>query len=221
MAIVTTLMVPPTLFFIYLKNKWVKLILMSVVLFTGLYISFITSHFSFGPYKQSLDYISGTYPDIKKVLHISEITAGPMMEYNDNEFQHFWLESKVSNVDLFHGLKQFKSLNSFLQKGEKFCAVNFHELDLNRENLELAISESELIRIDTVVDNKVEYGLHIVVFVLQYQGKTDSELINIEIWFYPSKYFMHADIGLSLSYGFFVLIIFLNLNFFNYERQQQ
>lgn len=52
-----------------------------------------------------------------------------------------------------------------------FCAVRFHNLELNKENLDLVLSESELIKTDTVRDNKVKYGIMIQLYLLKYIGK--------------------------------------------------
>ncbi|MFC2138750.1 glycosyltransferase family 39 protein [Bacteroidota bacterium] len=172
MTIVTMLIVPHTILFISMKTKLLKMVLLAVILFLGIRVSISTFYFSWGPYKQTIDYIAKTYPDIHKVLHITEITAGPMVEYNGKSgLSHYWLKAKMSNVDAFPEVHQFKQPEEFLQKGEVFCAVQFNNLELNKENLDLAISESELIKTDTVKDNKVENGIRILVYLLKYKGK--------------------------------------------------
>lgn len=172
MCIVTMLIVPPTILFIQIKLKWLKIILIAIVLSLGLKVSVSTFYFSYGPYKQTIGYIATTYPDIHKVLHITEITAGPMVEYNDNtEIKHYWLKSKMSNVDAFHEILQYKQPGEFLQSGEVFCMVNFNNMELNKENFDLVLSESELIKTDTVSDNKVYSGNKILVYILKYNGK--------------------------------------------------
>jgi hypothetical protein len=60
-----------------------EMILISVILILGLRISIFNFYFSYGPYKQTIEYISSTYPEIKKILHITEVTAGPMSQYNE------------------------------------------------------------------------------------------------------------------------------------------
>ena len=172
MAIVTTLIVPPTILLINIKTNWLKIVLMGIILFLGLRVSISISYFSYGPYKQTVQYIADTYPDVHKVLHITEITAGPMLEYNGNSnLSHYWLKAKMSNVDIFSGIHQYSQLKDFLQKGEIFCAVNYNNMELNKENFDLALSESKLIKVDTVTDNKVEYGNRILVYLLKYNGK--------------------------------------------------
>lgn len=147
------------------------MLLLLVILFLGIRISISTYYFSFGPYKQSVEYIATTYPEIKKVLHITEITAGPMTAYNGNSgLGHYWLKAEMSNVDAFKEIHQYKQPCEFLKPGEVFCAVRFNNLELNKENLDLVLSESELIKTDTVSDNKVEYGNIIQVYLLKYKG---------------------------------------------------
>jgi 4-amino-4-deoxy-L-arabinose transferase-like glycosyltransferase len=172
MAIITMLVVPPAIFFIQMKIKWLKMLLVLVVLFLGIRISISTFYFSYGPYKQTIDYITNTYPEIRKILHFTEITAGPMVEYSANSrLDHYWLKAEMSNVDAFARIHQYKQPCEFLKPGEVFCAVRFNNLELNKENSELVLSESELIKTDTVSDHKVEYGNIIQVYILKYKGK--------------------------------------------------
>lgn len=148
------------------------MLLVLVVLFLGIRISISTYYFSYGPYKQTIEYIDSTYPEISKILHISEITAGPMVEYNGNSgLEHYWLKAEMSNVDAFKEIHQCQHPNEFLQPEEIFCVVQFNNLDLNKDNLDFVLSESELIKTDTVSDNKVEYGNIIQVYLLKYNGK--------------------------------------------------
>jgi 4-amino-4-deoxy-L-arabinose transferase-like glycosyltransferase len=172
MAIVGMLAVPPVIFLIQLKIKWVKAILILVFLFLGIRISISTFYFSYGPYKQTIEYIATTYPEIRKILHFTEITAGPMVEYNGNSgLGHYWLKAEMSNVDAFKEIHQYKQPCELLQSGEVFCAVRFNNLELNKENIDRVLSESELIKTDTVSDNKVDYGFIIQVYLLKYKGK--------------------------------------------------
>jgi len=172
MAIVTMLVVPPTVFLIQIKFKWLKMILIQVILILGIKISVSNFQFSYGPYKQTIEYISTTYPEIRKILHITEVTAGPLAEYNGTSgLSHYWLKAKMSNVDAFTEVHQYNQPGEFLEVGEKFCAVRFHNLELNKENLDLVLSESELIKTDTVVDNKFKNGIFIQVYLLKYKGR--------------------------------------------------
>ena len=172
MAIVTMLVIPPTILLIHMKVKWLKISLLAFILFLGIRVSISTFWFSYGPYKQTIEYIATRYPNIHKVLHITEVTAGPLVEYNGNSgLGHYWLKAEMSNVDAFPEVQQYKKPAEFLKPGEMFCAVQFNNLELNKKNLDLVISESELIKKDTVNDNKVKYGINIMVYVLKYKGK--------------------------------------------------
>jgi hypothetical protein len=172
MTIVIMLVIPPTILLIQMKIKWLKIILISVILFLGIRISISNFYFSYGPYKQTIEYISKTYPEIKKILHITEVTAGPMVEYNGTSgLSHYWLKAKMSNVDAFPEVHQYNKPGEFLESGEVFCAVRFHNLELNKENLDLVLSESELIKTDTVRDNKFKNGIIIQLYLLKYIGK--------------------------------------------------
>lgn len=171
MAVVVMLAVPSTLFFIQLKIKWLKILLLSIILFLGVRIAISTSWFSYGPYKQAVEYIDTTYPEVRKILHLTEITAGPMVEYNGNSgLGHYWLKAEMSNVDAFTGIHQYNRPNEFLQPGELFCTVRFNGLELNKEKLDLILKESELLKTDTVSDHKMEYGNMIQVYLLKYKG---------------------------------------------------
>ena len=152
-AIVVMLVIPPTVLFIQMKLKWLKMILIAIILFLGIRISISAFYFSYGPYKQTIEYIVNTYPEIRKILHITEITAGPMVEYTGNSgLSHYWLKAEMSNVDAFPQVHQYQRPGEFLEPGEVFCAARFNNLELNEENLDLVLSESELIKTDTVRD---------------------------------------------------------------------
>ena len=171
MAIVTMLAVAPAILYIRMKTEWLKMVLISVILLLGVRTSISNFGFSYGPYKQTIEYLSTTYPEIKKILHITEVTAGPLVEYSGNSgLGHYWLKAEMSNVDAFTEVHQYNRPEEFLQPGEEFCAVRFHNLELNQENLDLVLSESELIKKDTVFDNKVENGIFIQLYLLKFKG---------------------------------------------------
>lgn len=172
MSIVVMLVVPPTILLIQMKIKWLKIILISVILFLGIRISISNFYFSYGPYKQTVEYISATYPEISKILHITEVTAGPMAEYSSNTgLNHYWLKAEMSNVDAFREVHQYNQPGEFLQPEEVFCAVRFHNLELNKENLDRVLSESVLLKTDTVSDNKFKNGIIIQLYLLKYKGR--------------------------------------------------
>jgi hypothetical protein len=138
----------------------------------GVRISISNFRFSYGPYKQTIEYISANYPEIRKILHITEVTAGPLVEYSGNSgLSHYWLKADMSNVDAFTEVHQYNRPEEFLEPGEEFCVARFHNLELNKENLDLVLSESELLKTDTVRDSKFENGIIIQLYLLKYKGK--------------------------------------------------
>lgn len=170
-VIVTMLVMPVTVILSLMKIKWVKIILIPVILFLGIRISITSSCYSYGPYKQTVGYITSTYPEISKILHITELTAGPMLEYSGNSgLRHYWLKAEMSNVDAFSEIQQYREPGEFLKSGEEFCVARFGNLELNQKNLDLVLSESELIRKDTVFDHKSENGIFIQLYLLKYKG---------------------------------------------------
>lgn len=172
MTIVTMLAIPPAVLFAVVRTKWLRLILISAVLLLAVRITVSVFGFSYGPYKQTIEYISDHYPGIRKVLHITEVTAGPLVEYSGNSgLCHYWLKTEMSNVDAFIEVHQFDRPDEFLRPGEEFCAVRFNNLELNIDNLELALSESDLIKKDTVFDNKLKDGIFIQLYFLKYKGR--------------------------------------------------
>jgi hypothetical protein len=170
-VIVTMLTVPVTILLTRIRINWQKIILITAILFLAMRISISSFAFSYGPYKQTMEYIAHTYPEIRKILHITEVTAGPMAEYNGNPgLIHCWLKASMSNVDAFPEIHQYSGPEEFLHSGEKFCVVRFHNLELNQENLDLVLSKSELIKKDTVFDNKFKNGIFIQLYLLEYKG---------------------------------------------------
>lgn len=172
MAIVIMLIIPHTILFMHLKSKVLKYILIAAILFLSIKVSYSTFYFSYGPYIQTVQHLVKEYPGISKIVHITEITAGPLTEYSKgNKLQHYWLKAEMSNVDAFSAIHQFSEPNEFLNAGEEFCVVKYLNLDLNQKNLDLILSESEIMKTDTVTDNKVEYGSWIAIYHLRYKGE--------------------------------------------------
>jgi 4-amino-4-deoxy-L-arabinose transferase-like glycosyltransferase len=174
MCMVTMLMVPPAIFFMSGGIKWLKVILSGVVMCLGVYISIAGSYFSYGPYKQSAEYLADKHPDIKKIVNFHEILVGPLMEYDKNkQLTHYLLKNKntalYTNMAVFDGLHEFNKLDDILKKDELFCVPNFPFFTLNQSNLDLILSQSQVVNIDEVIDNKA-YGSKILLYILKYQG---------------------------------------------------
>ena len=172
--IIILILVPVTLFFALTKNNWIKGIVIIVILVLGIKISMDGSFFSYGPYQQSIDHIHKKYPEIKKLFHIFEGSAGPFAEYDNIDVQNFWYNPKATfvytNMDVFDNLIQTDSLGKVLQKEEQFCLVNYPLNPFNENNTKRILSESLLTRVDTVLDKKMNPGINIILYFLKYQG---------------------------------------------------
>jgi uncharacterized membrane protein len=172
--IVIMLLIPPTLFFISVKNKWIKGIVIIVILYSGIIQSLEASDFSYGPYQQSLNYLHTKYPNTKKIFHVLELTAGPFNEYSNSDIENYWYKTDstvvFTNMDVFTNLRTTDSLHKVLKKGEHFCVVDFINMPFNQFNLNQILSESQLIKVDTVVDNKIKYGNSLLLYMLRYKG---------------------------------------------------
>jgi len=154
-----------------MKMVWLKIILIPAIGLLSVWISVSNFSFSYGPYQQTIEYISTAYPQIRKILHLTEVTAGPLAEYSsDSQLSHYFLKADMSNVDAFTTVQQYSRPEEFLQPGEEFCAVRFHNLELNINNLDSVLSESELIKKDTVFDEKFKNGIFIQLYLLRYKG---------------------------------------------------
>ena len=169
--IIITLLVPVTLFFISSKNNWIKGIILIAILIFGIKVSIEGSFFSFGPYKQSLNYLHEKNPEIKKVFHVLETTAGPFAEYDTYDIQNYWYDPEstivYTNMDVFTNLLKTDSLGKALKKDEPFCVANFPFMPFNENNMKRILSESKLTKLDTVLDSKGP-GF-ILLYMLKYQ----------------------------------------------------
>ena len=75
-----------------------------------------------------------------------------------------------TNMAVFSNLHATGSIGSVLKKDESFCVANFPMMPFNKNNLKQIVSESQLIKIDTVVDNKMQGGSRLVLYLLKYKG---------------------------------------------------
>ena len=172
--IIILLLIPVTLFFTSTTNNWIKGIVLTVILVFGIKVSIDGSSFSFGPYQQSMTYIHEKYPEVKKVVHVVESSAGPFAEYDTMDIQNYWFkpESTVvyTNMNVFNNLIQTDSLRKVLQQDEPFCLVKFPIMPLNENNANRILSESQLTRVDTVIDTKMTPGIPMLLYMLKYQA---------------------------------------------------
>ena len=152
--IIVILLVPAALFFISVKNSWIKGIVLAVILIFGVSTSIEGSFFSFGPYEQSLNHLQKKHPEVKKVFHVLEATAGPFAEYAGPGIKNYWYnpESTIvyTNMSVFNNMPAARSLGEVLKIDEPFCLANFPYMPFNENNVKRILSESQLTVIDTV-----------------------------------------------------------------------
>ena len=169
------LMVPPALFFIQQKNNWIKWSLLTLFFICGVYTSVKASFFSYGPYRQSMEYLSKAHPEVQKILHVTEITSGSLMEHNTiGNWQHYFLKNEktlyYTNMKVFKELHQTGSLDEFLIPDEEFCVFNLQDFYLNKENFDQVLSECQTVAVDTITDNKSKDRFQLLLYVLKFRG---------------------------------------------------
>ena len=181
--ILTILIVPPTLFLINARYKWLEISLLLLFVCCGIYTSISASSISMGPYKQSLIQLQKAHPDVKKIIHVAEVTTGPLLEHNGiGNWNHYWLNNDsatyYTNINVFKDLHQISSLDELLSQGELFSLVDMglkkEDNFLNRENLDFILSESHVTEIDTIRDTKSETPIALRFYILQYKGSSTS-----------------------------------------------
>ncbi|MEJ2617984.1 MAG: hypothetical protein P8Z35_23715, partial [Ignavibacteriaceae bacterium] len=135
--------------------------------------------FSFGPYQASLNHVHEKYPEIKKIFHVVEGSAGPFVEYDNFNIQNYWYNPEptivFTNMDVFNNLIQIDSLGKVLQTEEPFCLVNFPVMPFNVNNTNRILSESQITKVDTILDEKMTPGVYILLYMLKYQGITKQD----------------------------------------------
>jgi 4-amino-4-deoxy-L-arabinose transferase-like glycosyltransferase len=174
MPVVPLLMIPPVVFIKSLQNKVLKPIILGVVFCTGIIISIQSSYFSYGPYKQSLDYINEKFPSIQKLLHVSEITAGPFSTYtNTNNITNYCIKndsvSYYTNMSVFQNLQMVPSIDKMVKKDEVFCLVDYNNNTLNKSYFNNIINKNILLQTDTIIDYKSKESMKIIVYIIQYK----------------------------------------------------
>jgi uncharacterized membrane protein len=122
--IIVLILIPVTLFFMSVKNNWVKGGVLIIILILGINVSIEGSFFSFGPYEQSLNHLHKKHPEVKKIFHVLETTAGPFVEYNNVNIENYWYnpDSTIvyTNLDVFRNLLTTDSLYKVLKKMSPF-----------------------------------------------------------------------------------------------------
>jgi hypothetical protein len=168
-------MVPPAVFLTSGGCKWLKLAVQGLILSCGIYIFIPAMYYSFGPYKQSLDYLQKERPNVEKIVHVSELTAGPFYEYGrECPWRQYYMKNEDSvwytNMNVFNRSQSVKNLDEILERGDVFCMPIFQGMQLNKKNSDWILSQSETIAVDTVKDNKPYPGIQFLIYILEYRG---------------------------------------------------
>ncbi len=175
MCVITMLMVPPAILLYSGGHKWLKLTVQCLILCCGICIIIPATYYSFGPYRQSLDYLQKEHPKVETIIHVSELTAGPFCEYGrESPWRQYYMKNEGSswytNMNVFDRLHSIKTLDEVLKKDEIFCMPIFRNAQLNKNNSDLILSQSKTIAVDTVKDNKPYSGIQFVLYTLKYCG---------------------------------------------------
>jgi 4-amino-4-deoxy-L-arabinose transferase-like glycosyltransferase len=178
MCVITMLAVPPAILLASSGFRWLKLPLLGSILCCGACIVIRGSYFSYGPYQQSLDHLLRTRPGIRKIVHITELTAGPFYEYGlDGPWRQYYMKNKDSawytNMEVFEGSRAIENLDEVLEKGDVFCMPKFPYVSLNEKSCDLILSQSEKLAEDTVEDKRANGVAKFPLYILKYRGKPD------------------------------------------------
>lgn len=175
MPLTPLLLVPALVVVLHWQRLWPKAIVLAAALGCGIFVMLAEFSFSYGPYRQSLGYLSQTHPEVKKIVHLAEITAGPFDEYGrSGQWRQFYLKNEGAswylNMDMFAGMTAIRGLEGIMQKDEVFCLAVFDNLPLNKGNIDLLLSQCQLLACDEVVDAKPYPGIKIKLYILKYRG---------------------------------------------------
>jgi hypothetical protein len=175
MPLMPLLLVPPVVALLNTHRTWLKALLLASALGCGTFILLSEFRFSYGPYRQSLEHLSHAHPEVKKIVHVAEITAGPLDEYDRSRRWHqYYLKNEGSswymNMDMFPGVTAIKGLEGVMEKEEVFCVAVFDNLPLNKKNIDLLLSQCQFLACDEVVDAKPYPGIKVKLYLLKYRG---------------------------------------------------
>lgn len=186
MTMVSMLMVPVTIYFIMYKNTWIRNGLILLIFSLSAYLSISATYFSHGPYKQAIEHLQDTHPEIHKIIYQSEVSLGPMLNYaTNNSLKHYWLENDKSiyftNLKVYDKLQMVNSIDEILEENEVFCFAGIWKVPLNLEIADMIISENTLLSVDTIIDYKEPNGVQILLHYLQYKNPESSNNNNNEV----------------------------------------
>jgi hypothetical protein len=172
MTIVPLLMVPPVVLMLRWRLQWPKVVLLAGSLVCGLFIVFSESGFSFGPNQKALQTLARTHPEVRKILHLNELTAGPLAEYGrGGPLTQYYLKnagtSWYSNLEAFDALTPVGALGEMVEPGEVFCLAEFVGLPLNGQNMDLVVSSCDILAVEEINDDKTSSGIRLKLHILK------------------------------------------------------
>ncbi|HVV69984.1 MAG TPA: glycosyltransferase family 39 protein [Verrucomicrobiae bacterium] len=174
MPLTPLLLVPVLAVLLQWRRLWPKALVLATALGCGMFIMLVEFRFSYGPYRQSLEHLSQTHPEVTKIVHVAEITAGPFDEYGrGGRWRQYYLKNEGSswylNMDMFAGVSAIRGVEAVMDKDEVFCLAVFDNLPLNKGNIALLLSQCQLLACDDVVDAKPYPGIKIKLYLLKYR----------------------------------------------------
>jgi hypothetical protein len=168
-------LIPPLLALTSWRRTWLKALVLGGIVYCGGFVVLAESTFSWGPYQQALRQLSKAHPEVRKILHVAELTAGPLAEYgrggpwSQGYFKNDQ-SSWYSNMEALDGMTPLKRLSDWVKREEIFCLVVFDKLPLNRANIDLLLAQCHTLAVDDVVDEKPYSGMKLKLYILRYNG---------------------------------------------------
>jgi len=175
MTVAPLLLIPPLLALTSWRRTWLKALVLGGIVYCGGFVVLAESTFSWGPYQQALRQLSKAHPEVRKILHVTELTAGPLAEYgrggpwSQGYFKNDQ-SSWYSNMEALDGMTPLKRLSDWVKRDEIFCLVVFDKLPLNRANIDLLLAQCQTLAVDDVVDEKPYSGAKLKLYILSYNG---------------------------------------------------
>lgn len=172
MTIAPLLMVPLVVLMLRWRSQWPKVVLLAGAVAGGLFVVFSESGFSFGPNQRALRSLAQTHPEVRKILHVNELTAGPLAEYGrGGAWKQYYLKNEgtswYSNLEAFDELTSVRNLEEMVERGEVFCLAEFAGVPLNGQNLDLVASRCDTVAVEEVPDDKPYPGILLKLHILK------------------------------------------------------
>ncbi len=172
MTIAPLLVVPPVFALLRMRSVLARWLVLAVALVCGLYVVFSESGFSFGPYQRALQTLAREHPEVRKVVHVNEVTAGPFHEYGrGGPWMQFYIHnagtSWYSNMEILAGMAAVPDVGAIADPGEVICLVEFAGLPLNGHNLERTMARCDVVAQVEVYDDKPYAGVLLKLHILR------------------------------------------------------